>query len=232
MLVIACVASCYTQGDTTCGQENEPLVTLRGKVVKGMTDAPVEAGTHVAVELCGHYSVNPDPSKAHPNYRYATATAADGTFEIRVPRGPGGLHTYFDGYRYGTMPLGSTDSVDNVVRMEPLLASDVKPTVKDFIVTPTTVSPGGSLTISAGVFAASARDPISEEVLVIEPTTSFARALNPPSRGKPGTGFPSGTWTRVITAPSAPGKYVYTLDATSEQCVNADRASVEVTVVP
>jgi hypothetical protein len=229
VLVSVCSLGCYTQGETTCTQEDAPLAPLRGRVFDARTGAPLQ-GSLVVVELCGIYTENPDPSRGHPNYRYGGITGPDGTFEIAVPRGKAGLHTFQPGYRYGSLRLGDTTAPGIEVRAEPLLPEDKRPLVSDFDVQPREASPGQTLAFSLVVRAARPTDPLSEEILIVEPTTQTGRAMNPPSRGVQGRGFPDGTWTARLAAPARPGEYEYFIGVSSEQCITSDRLSVKVKV--
>jgi hypothetical protein len=236
-------SSCYTQGETTCGQEEEPLVPLRGKIV-GEIDVVVgkepdgkdkietrtvpQEGSLVFVELCGRYTGNPDPSKAHPNYRHGAVTRADGTFEVLVPRGPAGLHTFKDGYQYGTVPVADTAAPVPEFR-ETLRRGKSAPVLSDFKVTPAEASPGQMLRFSVNAKAAP-RDPMSEEVIVLEPTSGTARAFAPPRRGMPGHSYPDGVWTTSMAAPAKPGTYTFLVQSTSEGCVVSNRLPIDVVV--
>lgn len=227
--VTAVSLSCYSHGETTCGQEDSPRAPLRGSVMvrsNGVTSPG--AGSLVFVELCGLYSENPNPAKGHPNYRYVTLADSAGNFQVDVPKGTVGLHTLLEGYTYGfTRVDDSAAFAVNVVNAE-ALGPRVPPTVNRFVVSKADAAPGEALTFSLDVQPAGT-DPLSEEVLLAEPASGFARAFDPPSRGKPGRSYPGGTWTATIAAPQ-PGKYTYYAQATSEQCAVSPRLRVEVNV--
>lgn len=220
--------SCYTQDDLPCAREGAPRAPFRGRVVDGKTGAPLK-GSLVFVELCGLYTDNPDPSKGHPNYRFGTIVGDDGKFMVEVPRGTAGIHTFLPGYRYGFSPIEDTGSPLEL-EVEPLLPADRRPTLTDFKATPATPAPGQEITFAVTVRAATPKDPLSEEVLLLEPTTSVARALDPPSRGIPGKMYPDGLWSTKLAAPSAPGTYTYHVGATTEGCVVGENLTLEVTV--
>lgn len=270
---VASSSSCYTQGETTCGQESAELAPLRGKLTGDVivtddagnpildeagTVIPVcetpdgvcppggggvikrgpQAGSTVAVELCGLYSDNPDPSRGHPNYRYATVTREDGTFELMAPKGKVGLHTFRNGWFYGRIEV--PDAPERVVddpRFTEMAALRSKgPTLGNFRVTPTEAKPGEILSFSVNTTRAG-KDPMSEELVVYELTTTAARAFAPPSRGSPlrevgaaRAGWPDGTWTATMPAPSQPGLYTFYAHSTSEHCVSSNRVSLQVTV--
>ncbi len=223
-------SACFSPGQTTCNQESEPLEPLRGTVRDARTGEPL-AGSIVMVELCKLYSENPDPSKAHPNYRYSAMTGGDGTFSVQVPRGPVGLHTFQVGYRYGFVDIkADAPRTDIQVRAEPLLPADKIPSLKNFVVSPASVVPGAKVRFSLEVTAGTAKDPLSDEVVLAEPSRSFGRAMTPPSRGLRGKAFPDGLWTLDVEAPTIPGKYTYMASATSEGCVTGARPLVELVV--
>jgi hypothetical protein len=254
-LFIALQSQCYSHGDTTCGQENSPLAPLRGNVTVRLAPPSPDAGTDadgstngaadaapalgvdgtapaagslVFVELCDLYSENPDPSKGHPNYRYVALADGSGNFLADVPKGTVGLHTLLEGYLYGSQYVADSTAPNLHVQSEPLLGR-AQPQVSQFTVTPAEAQPGTTLTFSMNVKAAP-NDPISDEVLLAEPSSGRARAFAPPRRGSPGKGFPDGTWTVTLAAPSAPGTYTYYAQAVSEQCAVSTRLTAQVTV--
>ena len=187
-----------------------------------------QANTTVVVELCGIYTGNPDPSKGHPNYRHGTVTRDDGTFEVMVPRGKVGIHTFKDGWFYGRTEV--EDSTQPVPEFTELAARKSKaPVLSNFTVTPLEARPGQELAFTVETRAA-LPDPMSEEVVVIDMTTHAARAFTPPRRGVPKKGWPDGKWTAAMPAPSAPGRYSYIAHSTSEHCVSSNRLTVEVVV--
>jgi hypothetical protein len=202
-----------------------------------------QAGATVLVELCSLYSFNPDPSKAHPNYRNATITRSDGTFELMVPQGTVGIHTFKESWLYGRTEVedGHWRAPENETFFAAVQVSGFmlkRPVLKDLEIggaapdSVPTVLPGETLSFSVTATSA-APDPMSEEVIVFEPTTGIARAFAPPSRGRNDSfkkGYPDGTWTASIPAPPSPGRYTFYADSTSEGCVNSNRVSRDVIV--
>jgi hypothetical protein len=244
-LFILFASQCYSHGQTTCGQESSALAPLRGNVTVRLgsstapdagadAQAPPDGGTAPAagslifIELCDLYSENPDPTKAHPNYRYVALADADGNFVVDVPKGTVGLHTLLEGYTYGSLLVADSTAPNIHVQSEPLNGRQ-PPTVSRFVVTPVDAQPGATLSFSMNVQAAQS-DPISEEVLLAEPISGIARAFAPPRRGSPGRGFPDGTWTASLTAPATPGTYTYYAQVVSEQCAVSTRLLVQVNV--
>lgn len=255
---VAAFVGCYAEPSEKSASSGGPGApganvgpfTLRGKLIDKDTKAPLTKSL-VVIEVGGRYLPNPDPSKGHPDYRFVAATNADGTFEVRdVPAGitsdgkfspTWGLHTFENGYRYGTDQImleadGAPRRLE--VTVSPQLAEDVKPTATEFKVEPATVAPGGKVVFTARVEAAGNLladagrdgDPLSEEVLLAEVTTQWARAMAPPSRGIQGFAYPNGTWRYEGNAPTKPGKYTFHLVTSSERCITSDRVSVELVV--
>jgi len=195
------------------------------------------AGSTVLIEQCGLYTHNPDPSKRHPNYRYATLSGPDGRFEVMVPKGKIGLHTFRSGTTYGRTEIeDAPERVALVANDGPFFEGAARkqppPVLKSFRVDRAEIGPGGSLTFTVEVTHAGS-DPMSEELIVFEPTTKVARAFGPPVRGRNDNfkkAFPDGTWTATTNAPTAPGTYTFYAHGTSENCVNAERLALEVVV--
>lgn len=197
-----------------------------------------QAGSTVAVELCKLYSENPDPSKAHPNYRYATVTRQDGTFELMVPKGTVGLHTFKNGWQYGRIEV--PDAPERYIEDPRFVEANARrlnpPVLSNFKATPTEAKPGETLSFSVDTRRAG-KDPMSEELIVYEPQTTIARAFAPPARGSPlrevggaKAGWPDGTWTATVPAPSRPGEYTFYAHSTSEHCVSSNKVSVQIVV--
>ncbi|MFO0674576.1 MAG: hypothetical protein U0235_34010 [Polyangiaceae bacterium] len=231
LLLVGCFSkdeSSPTGAGTDAGASDGGLVPLRGALTDGKTKAPL-GDSLVFVEVHGLYNKNPDTTKAHPDYLYATATKPDGTFEVMTPPGLTGLHTFQNGYRYGSHRVEDAVAGAGTFDVEPLLPADVKPVPSDFKVEPTKVAPGGSLKFSVTMKASSDKDPISEEVLIAELSNQWARALDPPPGGVPGKSA-DGVWSRTVTAPTKPGKYTYILAVSSELCITSDKVSLDVTV--
>jgi hypothetical protein len=231
-------------GPYDAGGSGAAPVTLTGKVIDRDTGNPL-AGTIVIVEVGGLYQANADTSKGNPYYKISALAGLDGAFSVLVPSGMVGLHTFEDGYYYGVLgPIDTALSPSaNVVKAKALLPLDRKPTVAKLALSPATVAPSGSVTIGADVTEASISatddagadggahaDPLSEEVIAAETTTSWAAILDPPSPGIQGTGFPDGHYSKTFTAPSKAGIYTYSLVVSSEGCITSDRATATLTV--
>jgi hypothetical protein len=210
----------------------KPLVPFRGTVVDGITNAPL-AGAVVTLEIGGVYLFFSDSSRPSPYYQFGGITAADGTFSISVPQEPIGVHTFADGYLYGGRSAVDDPSLPGtIVKSKPIAPAQApyKPVVSGFTATPSTVSAGASFSLSANVQRGSgATDPLSDEILLVQPDTAWCGELAPPSPGGHDD-YPDGIYTRTITAPAKSGTYTYWLVTTSAGCVTSDKQSLQVTV--
>jgi hypothetical protein len=223
--------SCYRPGNSTCHQDEVLPVRMRGRTFDSNTQKPL-ANVHVFVELCGRYTFNPDPGKGHPNYRHGTVSDANGNWELLFPPGPGGLHTFLAGYRYGTVEVKDVASAGEIpVPMAPLLAADKVPTLTTLVASVEKAKPGELVRFSVTAKAATNEDPLSEEVLLLQPDTYTARAFDPPLRGVQAIGYANGTWKTSLAAPETPGIYMYYASVSTEQCITAnERPSVRLIV--
>jgi hypothetical protein len=230
-LLALLTTSCYRSGDSTCHQEDAQLVKMRGRTFDANTQKPL-ANVHVFVELCGRYTGNSDPGKGHPNYRFGTVSDASGNWELQYPDGPAGMHTFLAGYRYGTVAVPNVSTAGEIsVPMAPLLAADKVPTLTNMKASAARVKPGAPITFSVTAKAATNEDPLSEEVLLLQPDTFTARAFDPPVRGEQAIGYANGTWKTLLAAPMKPGTYAYYASVSTEQCITAnDRPAVQIVV--
>jgi len=207
-------------------------VHLVGTVLDGKSGAAV-GGSLVVVEIGGPYRSYPDSTKASPFYQFSGITAADGTFDILVPPVSIAIHSYSNDYHYGnglevTDPSAGGISISQSP-MDP--GREKKPTITGFAA-PASVQAGADVTFEAMVTHGNDGDPLSDEVIVFEPLGFWAAELDPPGGRMPDNGFPDGRWSRTVKAPTVPGDYTYYLHATSEQCVNSDRAQLVLKVTP
>lgn len=255
--LLAASASCGTGDPAIPGG-----FRLKGTVLSRNEGAPLPSAL-VVVELGDIYVKNPDPTKFAPAYVIGTMTNERGEFDVDVPddveNGQVGIHTFSDGYRYGSLKFKLRDGNALVTTrrhflvppgQDPATATDAEfePTATDFLVASggapgkeITVAPGAPLEFSVVVKAGSGplaeqHDVMSDEVLVVQPDLSWAGAMTPPPEGcattgcVQGKGFPDGKWTRAVAAPTKPGKYTYYSVTTSEKCVTSRRLTVSVTV--
>jgi hypothetical protein len=142
---------------------------------------------------------------------------------MTVPTGELGIHTFTSGYYYGSRFVDFDQELGITINMEPFRdPKPAAPTIASPELSPATVAPGEVFVVRADVKAGNAKDPLSEEVIVIHPRSGTSRALDPPSAGVQGKAYPDGIWKTTLTAPSEPGTYEYFLAATSEGCVTSD----------
>ena len=222
----ASAASCGSSVDLP--SRHTPVV-VSGRVTDAATKKPL-AGAVIAVEIGGHYVTNPDPSKANPSYQRGTVTDEQGSYSLTLPGPSLGFHSFVKGFKYGTDGVEGSGTATLDLSMEP--AKEPPPTLTGATLTPTTVAPGGALTISVtAAKAPGSKDPLSEEVLVVEPINTMSAALDPPSAGVQGTGYPDGVWRRALVAPMARGHYVYYLTVTTEGCVVGDVVQLPIDVM-
>ncbi len=194
---------------------------LRIKVVNATTRAPLP-NTLISIEKGGIYVKNPDTSRGSPAYVYGAVTGAAGTARLQIPTDDVGVHTFLAGYYYGSRLIEFDQDLGITVSMETFQNNETPPSVTNAKLEPAVVAPGASFTLSADVNRGDADDPLSDEVVVVFGEAHFSRALDPPSAGVQGKGFPDGLWKTTLTAPNSPGTYTYHLAATSEHCVTSD----------
>jgi len=202
---------------------------LRGTVVDGATGAHL-ANALVAVEVGGLYVPNADVSRGNPSYRLAATTGADGTFDLAAPGGDAGVHAFINGYYYGSQKVTVNGATTFMVNAEPGAPAAARPALTAFTVDPPTAAPGGSVTVRVTATAASDKHPLSEEVLLISSAEGWSAAMDPPSPGVQGKGYPNGDYHHAFTAPKQPGTYTYVVTATTETCVSSDPVTVTLEV--
>src|SRR5262249_21317033 len=115
------------------------------------------------------------------------------------------------------------------IETERLPGTQAKPTVTNAGFVESTVDLGDRVTFTAQVQAGGPNDPLSDEILLVEPTPSWSVELNPPSAGKPDN-FPDGLWRRSFISPLKTGTYTYYFSATTAGCVTSDVQSYTLTV--
>jgi hypothetical protein len=165
-----------------------------------------------------------------PAYIYGGMTSGAGTLFLNIPTDDVGVHTFFDGYYYGSRELTLDQNLGITVSMETFQNNETPPSITNPKLEPATVGPKEQFVVSADVARGDADDPLSDEVIVVFADAHFSRAMDPPSAGVQGKGFPDGIWKTTLTAPDQPGTYHYDFAATSEQCVTSDlvRLTLEV----
>jgi hypothetical protein len=217
---------------------------VSGRVVQ--LDGTALAGALVAVENGNLFSGNPDPQQANPAYAWGTVADANGYFAFYCPCGATlGIHAYAPGHKENNpgMPvtiMADTDIGPMALQTEPAAA---QPMLMDLVVSPPTVAAGGQVTFTVAAAGpapvatgdgGTKRDWLSDEILCLEPHTSWGRAMTPP--GPPmesATGmkaYPDGTWTRAITAPAQAGTYTYSFVAATIGGVSSNVVRATLTV--
>lgn len=207
-----------------CGVDVDVQLSIKD----ARTGAPIPDAL-VAIEQGGIYQKNDDPSIGNPSYQKSAIFGADGLLRI-TDTGPLGIHVFANGYRY--RPGLLDEKTGGVLEMtaEPELPEDASPTAANAALSPAQAAPGAEVTLEVDAAAGVASDPLSEEVLVLEPTTGWGAAMDPPSAGIQGKMFPDGRWRKTFEAPEKPGTYTYFVVVSSEGCVTSDRISVQLTV--
>jgi hypothetical protein len=203
----------------------------------------------VAIELGGINRIPPGASAPHggiqptleadPFYAYGAISQPDsGIFSVGVPSERLGVHVYARGFYCGLPDAGPVEPEDGTVTILPLplAAPDggtlpQEPSISGFSAVPDVVFPGETITIEANVEAAAPElDPLSAQVVAIEPISGWAGVLAPPTPGTWGKGYPNGVYSRLVYAPNVPGEYVYYLVAATQACVVSKPASVRILV--
>lgn len=225
------------------------MVPLAGWVRDRETDAALPFAL-VAIEVGGLDPTNPGavgPDGAliptlqiDPFYRYGAVTDDAGGFALDVPNESVGVHVYKSGFFCAVPDAGAVvPGAGRVfVRPEPLPTAEAEagsgqPTITGFTATPTIVAPGETITMSARVEATSpTTDPLSQQVLAVEPLSGWAGVFAPPVPGTPSQGYPNGIYSRFVVAPLAPGEYTFYLVAATVSCVVSEVAMQTVLVTP
>jgi hypothetical protein len=239
-LAYGCYTGSVTQADAgkggidaACAQiplpESGP-VTVQGVVVDSMTDAGIP-GAMVAAEYGGIYLNYCDRSHASPFYRFGGLTDATGRFTVAAREGQLGFHSFADGYLYSR---ALTDTAADggtfvTIQAERVASGQPLPTVTNAGFDRTTVAPAQAVTFRATIATYDPGDPLSDENILVEPTTGFTTELDPPSPGAPDD-FPDGVWTITFAAPTAAGTYTYWFSATTSHCYTSALESMTLVV--
>jgi hypothetical protein len=205
---------------------------VSGTVVEALGDGGAGrplAGAMASAEYGGLYLAYCDMARASPYYLFGAVTDANGHFEMDARAGFLGFHSFATRYFYSRGSLDTGDAGTLVLAMEPLPASHARPTVTGAGFDTSAVAPGAPVTFSATVTTTVSTDPLSDEIVLVEPTRSWSRELDPPSAGKKDD-FPSGLWKATFSAPDKAGDYIYYFSATTSQCVTTDVQPFTLTV--
>lgn len=202
---------------------------LRIKVVGASTHEPLGQAL-VSIERGGLYVSNPDPSVGSPAYVYGAVVGDDGTVRMTLPTDDLGVHTFYAGHYYGSRKVELDQDLGITINMESFQNDETPPSLENATLEPAVVGPGDDFSVSADVATGDPDDPLSDEVVVVLADQVFSRALDPPSEGTQGKGFPDGLWQTTLTAPDEPGTYDYHLAATTEHCVTSDPVTLTLEV--
>jgi hypothetical protein len=231
-----------------------PNVTLAGRVTRGGSDASATPAI-VVLEVGGLDQADPTglgdggdvvPTlDVDPFIRYAVLTNSAGDFLARVPEGAVGLHVFdandlearvlaqasaaHDGSapltRVSLMPLDTEGgAVRRPTAKTPTFSSAEGPKFLTY------VAAAQAVAFAVLVAAGSAADPLSSDVLLVDPLIGFARALAPPTAALPGGPYPDGIYSLLLAAPAKPGVYTYSVLVASMHGVTSEPASVVLTV--
>ena len=191
-----------------------------------------------AIEEGGLNVPIPDPAFGSPAYRYGAQTGKraneqdmkkEGAFTILLPAGPKGVHLFVDGYYCGAAAI-SIEPEDGAIQRLEVRANEIqpdevqRPVASNLRLDPSPVERGATFTLSVDVVAGTSEDPLSDQILVVQPELAFAAALNPPPpppADEQGVISPDGTWSQTLVAPDAPGPYTYHLVAATQSCVSS-----------
>jgi hypothetical protein len=227
-----------------------PNVPFEGKVVGA--GASGVAGAVVIVEVGGLGRVNPlalgpDGGRlatilVDPYVRFGALTDDAGSFAFSaIPAGEAGVHTLAASFGEDTRtahvalsPASDGGSPDASVLVT-LSGFDgggsdgggALPTVTGLTANPAVVAPFTDIEFAMNVAGASAADPLSQDIFLVEPTTAWAGALAPASPAVAGGPYPDGVYNRIVRSPGSPGVYTYTAVVGSMH----GRTSAPVTVV-
>lgn len=236
-LAILCTYGCYTgsvaPSDAGCSQVPLPdsgPVAVQGVVLDSTTDAGIP-GAVVAAEYGGIYLQYCDRSHASPYYVFGALADSTGHFSVNAREGQLGFHSFANGYLYSRQLTDTTQDGGTFVTIqaEPVATGQPLPTVTNPHFDTATVSAGATVTFSATLATYDSKDPLSDENILVEPTTGFTTELDPPSAGQPDD-FPDGLWKATFAAPQASGTYTYWFSATTSQCYTSTLYPVQLVV--
>ncbi|AKT41481.1 uncharacterized protein CMC5_056890 [Chondromyces crocatus] len=188
------------------GASGEPLAGALAAIEEGGLFVPAYVyGAQAGTEPTGEEEIPPTP----------------GYFTTVLPRGPKGIHIFAEGYQVASsefMLAPKETEVEEVeVRATPMPEGAARPATENAVFSPSSVTPGNTTTLTVDVTAAE-EDPISAQVLAIQPGEGLAAAFGPPVPEEEGAeAVPAnGTWSATLSAPVERGSYVYYVVAASE----------------
>ncbi len=207
------------------------LLALVGRVVQSGTDAGI-AGAFVVGELGGKVWSSADATTAvDPQIAVGAITDDAGGFSLAVTAGPVGLYAMAAGaWERWTVVRAPVGSSGLALPLDPIPDGVLRPSVTGLTASPSLAAPGQIVSFAAAVAAGASKDPLSDAIFLVEPVSGFGGALVPPAPALPGGPYPDGDYNRLVTVPTTPGVYAYTLVAVSIGGVMSLPASCLVTV--
>jgi hypothetical protein len=226
---------------------------LFGRVRDGRSDAGI-VGAFVVGEVGG---LGPDggPATVAVDSRIEDGeiTIDAGEFAFaRVPVGPVGLRVFEKGYLEGrsVVPTAASDAsvAKTVVSLVSLSDADaglpradggavLRPTAKGLTASSAAtqvpiayVAPSEPVAFAVQVAAGTVDDPLSEDVILVQPSTGWAGALDPPTTAVPGGAYPDGIYSLIVEVPATVGVYTYTVVVASRKGVTSTPLSTVLTV--
>jgi hypothetical protein len=220
-----------------------PLVALGASVNDLTSHAPI-ANVLVVVEVGGldqpnPAAVGPDGGPIatvawNPLFQYGALTDDAGLIRVDVSGGPVGLHAFANGYLEGTGgPWDAGPDAGSIplrfLGALPEGGADRRPQVHGLTADPPYAAPGAPVLFTVVVDAPSFGE-LTDEVLLVLPATHQAWALASPAPAAPGGAYPPGIYSRIVTAPDAPGTYTFDLVAAANGGAASDRLQTVLTV--
>jgi hypothetical protein len=219
-----------------------PVVGLTGTVRKPDADAGA-SGAFVVVDVGGLGAeggvATLDTDTA---IRYGNVTGAGGAFGFAVPAGTLGLRVFDPDYRESKTLVRTAASPDagptmTTVNLVALPVADGgkprRPTAKGLTISSAVGAvavmyavPSEPVAFAVEVEAGSADDPLSQDVILVQPSTGWAGELAPATPAVPGGAYPNGVYSLLVAAPAPLGLYTYTVLVASKSGVTSEPVSV------
>ncbi len=204
-------ASCGGAG--SCGSS----ALISGTVLNDTTGTFV-ASALIALQKLGSGTAASVPGMATDQYTLAAPVDGQGGFSIPAACGPYSVYAFAPGFVSGGVQTFAGRSVSLGITQND--ANALVPTVVDFKAAQDPLTAGATVTFTA-TLEASASDPLSNQVLLINPILGRVQAFAPPAAASATGAYPNGTWTLSLVAPTSPGVYRYALVAVSGQGLTA-----------
>ncbi len=162
-----------------------------------------------------------DGSKANTTYQIALPLDATGAFSGNLQCGKWGLHAYAQGFH--AFAIDAVAGFPANLGLTTNNPNDVTPALLDVTLEPAAPQAGRRIKLSVNVQAASPKDALTDQVLLVNRTTAIVSALTPPSAAAIAGVFPNGLWSVEFTAPRQSGIYVYELVAVTASGVTTSQ---------